>query len=126
MQNPSIESLAERLQRLLSDERDLLMRGEVHSAFALTGEKLAALDALQSAIGAGKLAGRAPAGLRSIERVKAMAAENAVHFDAVRNGLLSLAARLDEMNGGQSVGAYAQNGAKVPFSAAIGRYNKRV
>ncbi len=126
MQNPSIDSLTERLERLLSDERDLLMRGEVHSAFALTGDKLVALDALQSALGAGKLAGRSPVQMRSVERVRAMAAENAVHFEAVRNGLLSLATRLDEMNGGQSVGAYTQNGAKVPFSGAIGRYNKRV
>lgn len=126
MHDPSIESLTERLERLLLDERDLLMRGEIHSTFALTDEKLLALDALQSALSADGLAGRSPTLMRSVERVRATAAENAVHFDAVRNGLLSLAARLDEMNGGESVVAYTQNGAKVPFSGAIGRYNKRV
>lgn len=126
MNNQSTDRIVSRLREVLAAERSFLKNGQVHDAASLAEEKLGAVEAFE-----GMLFADPPAGLTASQRIGVrevvdMARENAIVLDSVRNGLRSVAARLENLDGGSNVGAYDQYGTKLPFSGATGGYVKRV
>lgn len=122
----AIESAALHLEDVLLAERDFLLSGQVREAASLVEDKLAALEAFEGAaasLGAG--GGTAP--IRAlIGRVVQMAEENAVHLEAVKNGLSSLIGRVSSAGQDAYAGVYRQGGAQMAFPQATGQYRKWV
>lgn len=118
------ESVAH-LRMLLETERDLLRSGRAKEAVALIEDKSQALRALEAALNGQARGSVGPERQRAIAGVIRMAAENALHFEAVRNGLRSAISRLEGLHANAYVGAYGENGAQLPFSRAFGRYRSR-
>lgn len=122
----AIESAALHLEDILLAERDFLLSGQVREAASLVEDKIAALEAFEGAAASFAPVG-APAAVRAlIGRVVQMAEENAVHLEAVRNGLSSLIGRVS--GGGQDAyaGVYRQGGGQMAFPQASGQYRKWV
>lgn len=114
-----------RLRTLLETERDLLRSGRAKEAVGLVDDKSQALRELEAALNGQTRASVSPERQKAIAGVIRMAAENAIHFEAVRNGLRSAIARLEGMHANAYVGAYGENGAQLPFSQAFGKYRSR-
>ena len=62
---------------------------------------------------------------REIENVIQIARENAVYFDAIRNGLRSAITRLEAMHANAYVGSYGAHGQQLAFPQATGAYRKK-
>ena len=122
----TVRNAAFRLEDILADERAHLLSGRVREAAELSGEKLAALEAFETAIPAGE--GRPPGGELAalISRIAQMAEENAIYLNAVRNGLRGLIGRLSGMNQDAYAGVYRQGGGQMSFPQATGAYRKWV
>lgn len=126
MSEADIQTAALDLEDILISEREFLMAGRPREAAELSGEKLAALEAFESAFG-----GRAPIAVSAQTRqlvldVIQLSEENAVLLNAVRNGVRSLIARFEGPAGDAFVGSYQQGGRQIAFSHATGQYLKRV
>jgi len=119
-------SIIERLEDLLTAEREYLITGRARQAAELAGEKLSALEAFQNLLETGGLAGAGSPLRDGAARVLRMAEENAVHLDAVRNGLKAVIHRIETMGSSAYVGSYGKGGAQMAFPQATGSYHKRV
>lgn len=124
MTNSDLHSACARLSDLLAAERDLLRAGRARDAAALIADKTDALETLERG-----LAGADPSILsrdlrERIHAVMRLAGENAVHFDAVRNGLRGAIERLETMHANAYVGAYSIDGSRTAFPEATGKYKK--
>lgn len=122
----AIETAALHLEDVLLAERDFLLSGQVRAAASLVEDKIAALEAFEGAAAAFGAVG-APAAVRAlIVRVVQMAEENAVHLEAVRNGLGSLIGRVSGAGQDAYAGVYRQGGGQMAFPQATGQYRKWV
>lgn len=54
-----------------------------------------------------------------------LARENAVYFEAIRNGLRSAITRLEAMHANAYVGSYGAHGQQLAFPQATGAYRKK-
>lgn len=123
---PAFESAALHLEDVLLAERDFLLAGQVREAASLVEDKIAALEAFEGAAAVFG-AGGAPAPVRAlIGRIVQMAEENAIHLDAVKNGLSSLIGRISSASQDAYAGVYGQGGAQMAFPQATGLYRKWV
>ena len=122
----SFEDVTTDLQQILSVERELLLSGRAAETAQLTQEKLGALDALETWMGAHEARSVSQGQRSRIEAIAQLARENTIHFSAVRNGLRNAITRLQGSSSDAYVGAYRLDGAKTPFSKATGSYEKKV
>ena len=57
--------------------------------------------------------------------IVSMAKENAVHFEAIQNGLRRAIQRLESQHANAYVGSYTQTGGKVAFTEVTGQFLKK-
>lgn len=123
---PAVNEVLARLSDLLVQERALLISGRASEVVALSEDKLALMKELEEALSAQSNRGGLHAIAPAVDAVKALASENAAHFEAVRNGLRSAAARLGSLGSEALVGSYGEGGRRMEFTGAAGGYFKRV
>ena len=126
MNNQSTARIVANLKDVLLSERTLLRSGQVHDVVALSGEKLQAVEAFESMLAMNPPVGLSSSDRQGVREIVEMAKQNAIILESVRNGLRSAATRLENLDGGATVGAYDRYGASLPFSGATGGYVKRV
>lgn len=114
-----------RLREILGVERDLLLTGRAKEAVSLIEEKSDVLRQVETALEAQDPNSIPSAQRREIEAVFQLAEENAMHFEAVRNGLRNAIGRIEAMHANAYVGSYGKDGGKVPFSEATGQYRTK-
>ncbi|MEQ9316087.1 MAG: hypothetical protein RLN72_09545 [Henriciella sp.] len=113
------------LQSILESERDALLVGQAGTAAALLPEKMDAMKAFEDLLNRPEVIRTLPNYNERMERIIALASENASHFTAVRNGVTSALSRLGSASGNSYVGAYQANGSQTAFSKATGGYEKK-
>ena len=114
-----------RLATVLQQERELLLTGQAARVAELVEEKMSALQDFESFLEGAK-AGVSPAGIRTaIDAIIQFADENAVHLEAVRNGIRSAISRLEGIAASTHVGYYRRNGAQISFTNATGAFNRK-
>jgi hypothetical protein len=123
---PEAKAAAADMEDILQRERSLLSAGEAREAAALSEHKLSALAAFQSQLESGAFRAAPREARAQIERIAALARENAALLEAVRNGLQSLMTRMSQTSDTTYVGSYGQGGAQLAFRQATGGYIKRV
>ncbi|KCZ92230.1 hypothetical protein [Hyphomonas johnsonii] len=116
---------AERLVRILASEKELLLTGRAREAVALMEEKLGALQELETALDDPELNAMATDHRQQIQTIVALAKENAIHFEAIRNGLRHAIDRLESLHGNAYVGSYGQDGGKIPFTDVTGQFQRK-
>ncbi len=123
---PEAEAAAADMEDILQLERRLLSAGEAREAAALSERKLSAFAAFQALLESGAFRAAPQEARGQIERIGALAQENAALLAAVRNGLQSLMTRINQTSCSTYVGSYGQGGAQLAFRQATGGYVKRV
>lgn len=126
MMEGKIQTAALDLEDILITERELLLAGRAREAAELSGEKLVALEAFESAFGARAPVAVSPQTRQLILDVIQLSEENAILLNAVRNGVRSLIGRFEGPAEDAFVGSYRMGGRQVAFSHATGQYFKRV
>lgn len=117
--------IAAEMEDVLLLERQHLEAGNAREAGLLAERKLSALSAFQGLLETGELRAAPRQAREQAERIIALARENAVLLEAVRNGLQSLIGRIGQA-GSSYVGSYGQGGGQLAFPQARGAYMKRV
>jgi predicted transcriptional regulator len=113
-----------RLAEILRSEKELLLTGRARDAILLMDEKMEALRSLEDYLSS-RDANSIPLEYRTqIETIVDLSRENAIHFEAVRNGLRHAIERLETMHGSAYVGSYTQDGSKVPFTEVTGQFRR--
>jgi hypothetical protein len=126
MSSPRPETALDLIEEILQAEKALLQAGRAREAAELSSRKLEVLDVLQGLMESGSL-NRASAAMRiRLDQISALARENAVLLEAVRNGISSLLRRFNEAGDSVYVGSYGLQGAQLTFSRATGGYIKSV
>lgn len=113
------------LMNILEREQVLLKSGRAAEVAELIGEKMIALQNFEEFLQTGGLRAVAPETRRGIEQIIQTAEENAVHMDAVRNGVRHALTRLESLNTGAQVGSYGRGGAQLSFSNATGSFSRK-
>ena len=113
------------LKTILACEIEMLQSGRVSDAAALIDEKMAAMRDLEVMFEAKSLSKVTPSQRLEIEEIIQMAKLNAVHFEAIQNGVRNVIARIENLDGNAYVGSYKPGGGKVAFPEASGRYSKK-
>ena len=126
MTGAQIEARLAELKDALIEERRLLLGGQATDTVALLPVKLQALEELQSAFGHFEAAAIPPAYREEVAGISKLARENAIHFEAVRNGMRRAIHRLESMHANAYVGSYTPSGSKMAFTEVTGRYLKKV
>lgn len=122
----SVSVLTDQLRDILMQERDLLRSGYPVESISLVEEKteiMAKLGPIVEAWERGEVAGDE---IESLQEVISLAQENALRFNAVRNGLRSLIERMSELKSGTQIGAYDQTGNQMQFRRTTGSYKKSI
>jgi len=125
MSEEKIQAAALDLEDILLAEREYLVAGLAREAAALSNEKLAALDAFESAFGNRTPIAVSPQTRQLVRDVIQLSEENGVLLNAVRNGVRSLISRFEGPMPDAFVGSYRQGGGQIAFSHATGQYMKR-
>lgn len=123
---PEARAAAAEMEDILRLERGLLSAGEARGAAELSDRKLTALASFQALLESGAFRAAPQEARLQIERIAALARENAALLEAVRNGLQSLMARISQTGSSTYVGSYGQGGVQLAFPHATGGYVKRV
>ncbi|MBA3067884.1 MAG: hypothetical protein FP825_05300 [Hyphomonas sp.] len=110
---------------ILEREQELLKAGRAGEAASLVEEKMIALQRFESLLETAGLTGVSHKTRRAMERVIQLAEQNAVHMEAIRNGIRHAISRLENLNGSVQVGSYGRGGAQLSFSKATGTFNRR-
>ncbi|MFN7163788.1 MAG: hypothetical protein ACK4P2_03125 [Hyphomonas sp.] len=124
MNTPMSNPLFLRLADILEQERELLQSGAAAEAAALIEEKMLALQAFETFLERDGVPEAALQARRAIEQIIQMAEENAVHLDAIRNGVRMAISRLEGLNTGAHVGSYGRGGAQLTFTNATGTFSR--
>ncbi|MCF6329223.1 MAG: hypothetical protein L3J02_05440 [Henriciella sp.] len=114
------------LMDILEAEKTLLQSGRAQDTVSLIEDKMSAIQAFETAFEAQSQNSISSLQHRNIQAIIKMAKENSAHFEAIRNGLSSAITRLEALHGSAYVGSYKQDGEKIPFSGATGRYLSKV
>ena len=114
-----------RLKQTLAQERQLLLSGQARETAALLSGKLSAMEELERAFGSLE-PDTVPAAFRDdMTEIVRLARENAVHFEAIRNGMRRAIERLESFHANAYVGSYTQTGGKVAFTDVRGQFLKK-
>ena len=125
MTHAHIKEEIARLKQALADESQLLRSGQARETAALMPDKLGAMDELEKAFGSLE-PDVVPAIYRSdMVEIVQLAKENAVHFEAIQNGMRRAIQRLESFHASAYVGSYTQTGGKVAFTEVTGQFLKK-
>jgi len=108
MTHALIQQEISRLKDALIEERQLLISGQPRETIPLADIKLAAMDELQNAFGTLDPADVPVMYRQPMTEIVVLAKENAIHFEAIRNGLRSAIRRLESQHANAYVGSYTQ------------------
>ena len=98
MSQPSIQSEIDGLKETLALEQQYLLAGRARETLALAEAKLSAMDALETAFGSLE-PGSAPRAFQNdMVEIVSLAKENAVHFEAIQNGLRRAIGRMESQH----------------------------
>ena len=125
MSEAHIEDRLTELKNALVEERRLLLSGQARDTVGLLPAKLSAMEDLQTAFGSLEPDAVPAAYREDIAGIARLARENAVHFEAVRNGMRRAIQRLESLHASAYVGSYTQTGGKVAFTEVTGRFLKK-
>ena len=125
MSHTQISEEIARLKDVLEQERHFLLSGQPLETATLLGVKLAAMEELEKAFGS-----LAPEDIpspyrREMAGIVEAAKENAIHFEAVQNGLRQAISRMESLHASAYVGSYTQTGGKVAFTEVTGQFLKK-
>ncbi len=120
-----IEDRLAELKDALVEERRMLLSGQAKDTVALLGGKLQAMEDLQNAFGSLEPDAVPPAYRDEVAGIAQLARENAIHFEAVRNGMRRAIQRLESMHASAYVGSYTQYGGKMAFPEVTGGFLKK-
>jgi len=125
MTHALIQQEISRLKDALIEERQLLISGQPRETIPLADIKLAAMDELQNAFGTLDPADVPVMYRQPMTEIVVLAKENAIHFEAIRNGLRSAIRRLESQHANAYVGSYTQTGGRVVFTEVTGQFQKK-
>lgn len=126
MKQDTAKRITQKLKDILEAERNLLKQGMAMETLSLAQEKMTTMQDFQTFYSNASADTISDTDLREIEVISQMARENAILFEAVRNGLTSVIERLESISANAYVGAYDHSGSKVAFNGARGRYLKKI
>jgi len=125
MSQANIQSEIDGLKETLALEKAYLLAGRARETLTLTEAKLSAMNSLETAFGAFE-AGSVPLAYRAdMAEIVTLAKENAVHFEAIQNGLRRAIERVESQHANAYVGSYTQTGGKVAFTEVTGHFLKK-
>nr|WP_321360598.1 hypothetical protein [uncultured Hyphomonas sp.] len=125
MNQASVQNEIDSLKEALALEQQYLLAGRARETLSLVEVKLSAMDALERAFGSLDPSA-VPGTYRSdMIDIVSMAKENAVHFEAIQNGMRRAIQRLESQHANAYVGSYTQTGGKVAFTEVTGRFLKK-
>jgi hypothetical protein len=125
MTHALIQQEISRLKNALIEEKQLLIAGQARETIALTDIKLAAMDELQNAFGTLDPVDVPVMYREPMTEIVVLAKENAIHFEAIRNGLRNVIHRLESQHANAYVGSYTQTGGRVAFTEVAGQFQKK-
>lgn len=125
MNQVSIQNEIDGLKETLTLEQQYLLAGRARETLSLAEAKLSAMDALESAFGSLDPSVVPGAYQSDMMDIVSMAKENAVHFEAIQNGLRRAIQRLESQHANAYVGSYTQTGGKVAFTEVTGQFLKK-
>tara|TARA_R110002051_G_scaffold83821_3_gene148595 strand:- start:2545 stop:2925 length:381 start_codon:yes stop_codon:yes gene_type:complete len=125
MNQVSIQNEIDGLKETLTLEQQYLLAGRARETLSLAEAKLSAMDALETAFGSLDPSVVPGAYQSDMMDIVSMAKENAVHFEAIQNGLRRAIQRLESQHANAYVGSYTQTGGKVAFTEVTGQFLKK-
>ena len=125
MNQVSIQNEIDGLKETLTLEQQYLLAGRARETLSLAQAKLSAMDALEAAFGSLDPSVVPGAYQSDMMDIVSMAKENAVHFEAIQNGLRRAIQRLESQHAKAYVGSYTQTGGKVAFTEVTGQFLKK-
>lgn len=125
MNKASIQDEIDGLKDTLIMEQQYLLAGRARETVTLTDAKLSAMDTLETAFGSLEPNSVPHTYQRDMADIVAMAKENAIHFEAIQNGLRRAVQRLESQHANAYVGSYTQTGSKVAFTEVTGQFLKK-
>ncbi|KCZ85282.1 hypothetical protein HAD_06355 [Hyphomonas adhaerens MHS-3] len=125
MNQVSIQNEIDGLKETLTLEQQYLLAGRARETLSLAETKLSAMDALETAFGSLDPSVVPGAYQSDMMDIVSMAKENAVHFEAIQNGLRRAIQRLESQHANAYVGSYTQTGGKVAFTEVTGQFLKK-
>jgi hypothetical protein len=125
MSQVSIQSEIDGLKETLLLERQYLLAGRARETIALAEAKLSAMDALETAFGSLEPGAVPPSHQNDMMEIVSMAKENAVHFEAIQNGLRRAIQRVETQHANAYVGSYTQTGGQMAFTEVTGQFLKK-
>lgn len=125
MNQVSIQNEIDGLKETLTLEQQYLLAGRARETLSLAEAKLSAMDALETAFGSLDPSVVPGAYQSDMMDIVSMAKENAVHFEAIQNGLRRAIQRLESQHANAYVGSYTQTGGKVAFTEVTGQFLRK-
>ena len=125
MSQDLIQNELDGLKETLVLEQQYLLAGRAHDTIDLAEAKLSAMDALQTAFGSLEPGSAPRAYQNDMMQIVSMAKENAVHFEAIQNGLRRAIQRVESQHANAYVGSYTQTGGQVAFTEVSGQFLKK-
>ena len=125
MSQAGVQEEIDGLREALILEQQYLLAGRARETVSLMNIKLSAMDALQAAFGTLEPGEVPSAYRRDMAEIVGLAKENAIHFDAIQNGIRRAIQRLESQHANAYVGSYTQTGGKVAFTEVTGRFLKK-
>ena len=125
MAQEKLRDVAARLHDILTEENICLRSARVGDAVSLSTKKADAAASFEALLTRSRAETLTARDKEIIEKISALAEENAAHLTAARNGIRSLIDRLSATNSDSFVGAYSRFGDRIPFTGATGNYTEK-
>ncbi|MEZ5999502.1 hypothetical protein [Hyphomonas sp.] len=125
MSQDLIQNELDGLKETLALERQYLLAGQARDTIDLAEAKLSAMDALETAFGSLEVGSAPRAYQNDMMEIVSMAKENAIHFEAIQNGLRRAIQRVESQHANAYVGSYTQTGGQVAFTEVTGQFLKK-
>ena len=125
MDKINIEACLEAIAQTFEREAESIVSGDLSALGDIAQAKVQHLSALSDAIEGGALRNQPASVIARIQKLQSTAAEHDRHLQAVRHGLSRTLERLDRIQSDVNVGSYDQQGTRVQFSDARGRFESK-
>ncbi len=125
MSQVSIQNEIDGLKEKLILEQQYLLAGRARETLSLAESKLSAMDTLETAFGSLDPSAVPGTYHSDMTEIISLAKENAVHFEAIQNGLRRAIQRVESQHANAYVGSYTQTGGKVAFTEVTGQFLKK-
>ena len=125
MNNSEFEACLTSVESVFEQEAEHIVRGEILELGEISQRKAEQLSALTNAIEAGGLRSQPESVVERVKKLQSTAVEHDRHLQAMRHGLSRILGRIDRLQSDAQVGSYNQYGARVQFSGAKGRFERK-